>query len=86
MIIEVERDKTLPPFGANETVVSALLGAIIPYLQPYTMTASPAPHHERQLESLLEGFDALKEEYIRLLGRCQVLENNVEMVKSQVRA
>lgn len=39
-----------------------------------------------QLQCLQDGFDALRLEYHRLWARCQVLEENVESVKSQVRA
>lgn len=38
-----------------------------------------------QLQCLQDGFDALRIEYHRLWTRCQVLENNVESAKAQVR-
>lgn len=39
---------------------------------------------DRQLQSLLEGFDALRQEYQRVYARCATLEANMEMAKSQV--
>lgn len=39
---------------------------------------------EKQLQSLLDGFDALRLEYQRVYSRCAVLEAQLVTAKSQV--
>jgi hypothetical protein len=39
---------------------------------------------EKQLQSLLDGFDALRLEYQRVYSRCAVLETQMATAKSQV--
>jgi hypothetical protein len=39
---------------------------------------------EKQLQSLLDGFDALRLEYQRVYSRCAVLEAQMVTAKSQV--
>lgn len=39
---------------------------------------------EKQLQSLLDGFDALRLEYQRVYSRCAVLEAQLATAKSQV--
>jgi hypothetical protein len=39
---------------------------------------------EKQLQSLLDGFDALRLEYQRVYSRCAVLEAQMATAKSQV--
>lgn len=41
---------------------------------------------EKQLQSLLDGFDALRLEYQRVYSRCATLESQLYTAKSQVSA